>query len=155
MYFFCFSLLYSLMQLSLFHSYYNRWSSLKSDKVRLFNSLVFSKVSTFSSNQSFFFLVFLSSFFVFFFLLQWIYRAIGLMSKVFTNGPGNRDSIRGRVIPKTKKMVIDASLHSTQVKTLVKVEQYWEWRNALPLHLSLVAVEKGAFRTPLTNHLYL
>ena len=32
-----------------------------------------------------------------------IYRAIGLMSKVFANSLGDRDSIPGRVIPKTKK----------------------------------------------------
>ena len=29
--------------------------------------------------------------------------AIGLMSKVFANGPRDRSSISGRVIPKTKK----------------------------------------------------
>ena len=32
-----------------------------------------------------------------------IYRAIGLMSKVFTNGPGDRGSLPGRVISKTQK----------------------------------------------------
>ena len=30
-------------------------------------------------------------------------RSIGLMSRVFTNGPGDRSSIPGRVIPKTLK----------------------------------------------------
>ena len=30
-------------------------------------------------------------------------RAIGLMSRVFANGSGDRDSILGRVIPKTQK----------------------------------------------------
>ena len=39
---------------------------------------------------------------------------IGLMSRVFANGPGDRDSIPGRVIPKTQKMVLDAALLSTQ-----------------------------------------
>ncbi len=29
------------------------------------------------------------------------YRAIGLISKVFANGPGDRRSIPGRIIPKT------------------------------------------------------
>ena len=39
-----------------------------------------------------------------------VYRAIGLMSRVFANGPGNRGSIPGRVIPKTeKKIVLDAT----------------------------------------------
>ena len=32
-----------------------------------------------------------------------IYRAIGIMSRVFANGPGDRGSILGRVIPKTQK----------------------------------------------------
>ena len=41
-------------------------------------------------------------------------RAIGLMSRVFANGPGDRGSIPGRVIPKTQKMVLDAALLSTQ-----------------------------------------
>ena len=40
---------------------------------------------------------------------------IGLMSRVFDNGPGDRDSIPDRVIPKTqKKMVLDATLLSIQ-----------------------------------------
>ena len=34
--------------------------------------------------------------------------------QVFANGPGDRDSIAGRVIPKTQKMVLDASLLNTQ-----------------------------------------
>ena len=36
-----------------------------------------------------------------------------LMSRVFANGPGDRGSIPGRVIPKTLKMVLDATLLST------------------------------------------
>ena len=34
--------------------------------------------------------------------------AIGLMSRVFANGPGNRGSIPGRVIPKIQEMVLNA-----------------------------------------------
>ena len=41
-------------------------------------------------------------------------RTIGQMSRVFANGPGDQGSIPGRVIPKTKKMVLDAALLSTQ-----------------------------------------
>ena len=41
----------------------------------------------------------------------YIYRAIGLMSKVFTNGPGDWSSIPGRVIPKIKRMLLDAAQH--------------------------------------------
>ena len=35
------------------------------------------------------------------------------MSRVFTNGLGDQGSIPGRVIPKTQKMVLDASLLNT------------------------------------------
>ena len=36
------------------------------------------------------------------------------MSRAFANGPEDRGSISGRVIPKTQKMVLDASLLDTQ-----------------------------------------
>ena len=39
---------------------------------------------------------------------------IGIMSWVFTNGPGYQGSIPGRVIPKTKKIVLDISLLNSQ-----------------------------------------
>ena len=39
---------------------------------------------------------------------------IGLVVRVFANGPGDLGSIPGRVIPKTQKMVLDASLLNTQ-----------------------------------------
>ena len=42
-----------------------------------------------------------------------MYQAIGRMSRVFTNGPGGRGLIRGRVRPKTQKMVLNATLLST------------------------------------------
>ena len=49
---------------------------------------------------------------------------IGMMVKVFSNGPGNLCSIPGRDIPKTQKMVLDASLLNTQqVWIKGKVEQ--------------------------------
>ena len=41
-------------------------------------------------------------------------RAIGLMSRVFANGLGDRGSTSGWVIPKTQKMVLDADLVNTQ-----------------------------------------
>ena len=55
--------------------------------------------------------VFLSNTILYIILL---YRAIGLMNRVFANDPGDRGSIAGRVIPKTQKMVLDATLLSTQ-----------------------------------------
>ena len=41
-------------------------------------------------------------------------RTIGLTSRVFANGPADRGSILGQVIPKTKKMLLDATLLNTQ-----------------------------------------
>ena len=48
------------------------------------------------------------------------------MGRVFAKGPGDLDSISGRVIPKTLKMVLDTSLLNTQqykVRIKDKVEQ--------------------------------
>ena len=39
---------------------------------------------------------------------------IGLAGRVFANSLEDRSSILGRVIPKTKKMVLDAALLNTQ-----------------------------------------
>ena len=76
----------------------------------------------------------------------------GLVGRVFANGPGDQGSIPGRVIPKTQKMVLDAALHKTQhykVRIKSKVEQSREGV-APPLHLGVVAIEKGAFGSPST-----
>ena len=62
-------------------------------------------------------------------------QAIGLMSRVFANGPGDQSSIPGRVIPKTQKMVLDAALFNTQhykVRIEGKVEQSKKWSSTLP-----------------------
>ena len=76
-----------------------------------------------------------------------------MMFRVFTNGPGDLRSIPGGIIPKTPKMVLDASLLNTQqykVGIKGKVEQSRE-RSCAPLHLSVVAIEKGAFGSPSTK----
>ena len=52
----------------------------------------------------------------------------------FANGPGDRGSVPGRVIPKTLKMVLDTSLLNTQqykVRIKGKVEQPRERSNTL------------------------
>ena len=57
------------------------------------------------------------------------------MSWVFANSLGDRGSIPGRVIPKTQKMVLDATLLNIQyykVRIKGKVEQSREWSSALP-----------------------
>ena len=59
--------------------------------------------------------------------------AIGLMSRVFVNGPGDQGLIPGQVIPKTQKLVLDAALLNTRhykVRIKGKVEQSWEWSSA-------------------------
>ena len=52
------------------------------------------------------------------------------MVRVFDNDPGDLGSIPGRVIPKTQKIVLDASLLNTRIKG--KVEQSKERSSALP-----------------------
>ena len=57
---------------------------------------------------------------------------------MFTNGPGDLGSIPGLVIPKTKKMVLDAALLNIQhskVRIKGKMEQSREWSSALPYTL--------------------
>ena len=67
------------------------------------------------------------------------------------NSLGDQGSIPGRVIPKTLKMVLDTFLLNTQqykVRIKSKVEQSSEM--CPPLHIGVVAIEKGAFWWPLT-----
>ena len=62
-------------------------------------------------------------------------RLIGLVGRVFANGPVDLGSIPGRIIPKTLKMVLDTSLLNTQqYKEQIKgkVEQSREKSSALP-----------------------
>ena len=61
--------------------------------------------------------------------------SIGIMVREFANGPGDLGSIPGLVIPKTQKMVLDATLLNTQhykVHIKGKVEQSRERSSALP-----------------------
>ena len=62
-------------------------------------------------------------------------QVIGLMSRMFTNGPGYGGSIPAQVIPKTLKMVLDATLLNTQhykVRVKGKVEKSREQSSTLP-----------------------
>ena len=63
---------------------------------------------------------------------------IGIMVRVFANGLGDLGTIPGQVIPKTQKMVLDASLLNTQdykVRIKDKVEQSRGRSSALPYTL--------------------
>ena len=60
------------------------------------------------------------------------------MVRVYANDLGDLGSIPGQVIPKTKKMVLDATVLNIQhykVRIKGKVEQYRERSNALPYTL--------------------
>ena len=77
----------------------------------------------------------------------------GRVNRVFANGLWDWGSIPGRLLPNTKKMVLDDALLNIQhykVWIESKVEQSKEWRS-VPLHLGVVAIEKEAFGSPLTK----
>ena len=55
------------------------------------------------------------------------------MSRVFANGPGDRGSIPGQIIPKSQKTVLDITLHyilHCRIRFKGKVEHIREWSNA-------------------------
>ena len=74
-------------------------------------------------------------------MIQWFlfcYKEIGQAVRVFANGLGDLGSIPGQVIPKTQKMVLDASLLNTQhykVRIKGKVEQSRGRSSTLPYTL--------------------
>ena len=79
--------------------------------------------------------------------------ARGLGVRVFANGPGDLGSIPGRVMPKTQKMVLDASLLNTQnykVRIKGKVEQSREGVVPSPTHWCSI-YRKGSLRVTLDN----
>ena len=82
---------------------------------------------------------------------MYIIPDIGLGVRVFANGPGDLGSIPGRVIPKTQKMVLDASLLSTQhykVRIKGKVEQSRKGVVPYPTHWCS-SYRKGSLRVTL------
>ncbi len=73
-----------------------------------------------------------------------------LAVRVFANGPGGLGSIPGRVIPKTQKMVLDASLLNTQHYTVwIKDSNPGKWVTPSPT-LWCSSYRKGAFGPPST-----
>ena len=72
---------------------------------------------------------------VYIYIYVCVFVYIGLVGRVFANGPGDLGSIPGSVIPKTLKMVLDTSLLNTQqykVGIEGKLEQSEERSSALP-----------------------
>ena len=84
---------------------------------------------------------------------------IGMMVRVFANGPGDLGSIPGRVIPKTKKMVLDASLLNTQhYKYVSRVKWSNPGKGVTPSPTPRCSsYRKGSLRVTLdySRHLYL
>ena len=65
---------------------------------------------------------------------NYIDRLVGLVGRVFANGPVDLGSVPSRVIPKTLEMVLDTSfLNAQQYKVRIKgkVEQFME-RSSTP-----------------------
>ena len=66
--------------------------------------------------------------------------------RVFANGPGDLGSITSRVIQKTQKIVLDASLLNTQnYKVCNRGKEV-----APSLNVGVVVIEKGSFGSPST-----
>ena len=79
-----------------------------------------------------------------------------MMVRVFANGPGYRGSTLGRL----KKLVLDASLLNIQYyKIRINIIRYGlkvsgaiqEKELSPPMHLGVVPIEKGTFRSPSTT----
>ena len=73
---------------------------------------------------------------------------------MFTNGPRDLGSIPGRVIPKTRQMVLDATLLNTHYyKVQIKVKWSNPGNGVVPsLHLSVVAIERSLANTHTHTH---
>ena len=97
---------------------------------------------------------------IFWFGFVSLFNDIGLVGRVFANGPGNLGSVSGRVIPKTLKMVLDITLLNTQqykVRIEGKVQQSRKRSSASPTPWCS-SYEKGAFwslSTTVANFFYI
>ena len=84
--------------------------------------------------------------------MEYILPEIDIMVRVFVNGPGDWCSILDRVIPKTQKIVLDATFLNTQhYKVRINGGAITGKELCHPLHLGVVAIEKGASGSPSTT----
>ena len=83
-------------------------------------------------------------------ILGFISISFGLMSKRFANGPGDRGSIPGRVIPKTQKYyLITPCLTRNTIRYVSRVKWHTPRKGAAPpLELGVVAIQKVAYELP-------
>ena len=84
---------------------------------------------------------------------HWQNRPIGQVGRVFADDPGDRGSLPGRVIPKTQKwyltppcLTLSIIRYGSRLKSSNSGKESY-----LFLHLSVVAMEKGAFRSSSTK----
>ena len=78
-----------------------------------------------------------------------INRSICIEAKVFTNGPGDQSSIPGRVIPDTKKILLDAfwfNIHYYKVRNKGKWNNLGKGVTHL-LHVGVVDIERSPSTT--------
>ena len=77
---------------------------------------------------------------------------------MFSSGTGDRGHSPGRVIPKIKKMVLDASqLNSLHYNIRIKTKVEHSREKSSALYLFVVAIDKGASEstsTTIANNLY-
>ena len=66
---------------------------------------------------------------------------------MFASGLGNWGLIPDQIIPKTQKFILDTLLNTEHYNRRIKakVKQSREGSSTLLLHLSVVAIEKGAY----------
>ena len=72
---------------------------------------------------------------------------LSLVSRVFTNGLGDQGSIPGRVILKTQKMVLDASLLYTQhykvrIRNWTRLHEFKSSMRLIAFHIALIPLGK-------------
>ena len=77
---------------------------------------------------------------------------IGIMLRVFVNGPGDLGSIPGQVIPKTQKMLLDTTMLNTHLLGKDQGESGAIQGKEKRPPLDVVAIEKGAFGSLSTSH---
>ena len=84
-----------------------------------------------------------------------LFVSIGVMCRVFANGPRDWGSIPRRVIPKTQKKGLDATLLNTQqykVSIRGKVGQSRKWSRTLPYtSVWKLLIKKGTLGSPSTK----
>ena len=80
-----------------------------------------------------------------------MFSPIVLVGRVFAKGPGDQDSIPGRIKPKSQKMILDTAWLNTQhhkVRIKAKMEQSSERGSALPYTSVLYLVKREASGRP-------